>query len=378
MTQPPEDRFPPPGDPDPSPDAAQPPLSESVSGDEAAGAENAPTVAWSPPETLTAAGPMPAGAPGPSADAPMTPDPLGTEPAPPPPPQSPIISADAPPPNAGWQLPGAPAPLPPQVGGGWQAPGSPPGPPSGGGWQVPYPGDPVAVGQPGFVIASMGARFVAWLIDGLLAAIVPGILFFYVFDWQSFFRQMFDQMQFDANGNLIPNYGATYTLPITTDLILVTLIGLGVQFLYFVGFWTSRWQATPGQMGLKIRVVDAGTGGTLTVMQASKRFIALGYPLSLLVVVPVLQSAASLAEFGLTVFLFFSTVTNDRRQGLHDKFAGSLVIRSVTSGSGATIVGCLVYGVLVILIAIVASLAFVSELSPFFVELMDRFPRSAI
>lgn len=365
MTQPPDDRLPPPSDPDPSSDAAQPPASEpDPSVDDAIAPDNAPTVAWSPPETKTTTDSMP-------------PEPPAAEPPQPPQPVSPIISADAPPPSAGWQVPGAPPPLPPQVGGGWQAPSSPPGPASSGGWQAPYSGVAVAVGQPGYVISSLGGRFVAWLIDELLSALVPGILFFYVFDWQTFFRQMIDQMQFDANGNLIPNYGATYTIPFSTDLVLVTLIGLGVQFIYFVGFWTSRWQATPGQIGLKIRVVDANTGGTLNVVQASKRFIALGYPLSLLVVVPVLQSAASLAQFALTVFLFFSTVTNERRQGLHDKFANSLVIRSVTSGSGATIVGCLVYGVMIILIGIVASVAFFSMMSPFFVEMFDRFPRSA-
>jgi uncharacterized RDD family membrane protein YckC len=357
MTQPPDDRFPPPSDPDPSSDAAQPPSSEPMaSGDEAIAPENAPTVAWSPPETQTAAGPTPE-SPGPT-----PPEPPDAEPTPSPP-ASPIISADAGAPAPGWQVPGAPPPIPQAAGGG--------------GWEMPASGGTVVIGRPGYVISSLGGRFVAWLIDELLSALVPGILFFYVFDWQTFFRQMIDQMQFDANGNLIPNYGATYTIPFSTDLVLVTLIGLGVQFIYFVGFWTSRWQATPGQIGLKIRVVDATTGGTLSVVQASKRFIALGYPLSLLVVVPVLQSAASLAQFALTVFLFFSTVTNERRQGLHDKFANSLVIRSVTSGSGATIVGCLVYGVMIILIGIVASLAFFSMMSPFFVEMFDRFPRSA-
>jgi len=56
----------------------------------------------------------------------------------------------------------------------------------------------------------------------------------------------------------------------------------------------------------------------------------------------------------LYLFLFFTTVTNERRQGVHDKWANSLIIRSVTSGNGATFVGCLVWGVLVILLAFVA------------------------
>jgi hypothetical protein len=122
-------------------------------------------------------------------------------------------------------------------------------------------------------------------------------------------------------------------------------------------------------------VVDANTGGELSLMQASKRWLAMGWPLSLLILVPVLQNAASLAQFALNVFLFFSTVTNERKQGLHDKFAGSLVIRSVTSGDGATFIGCLVYVVIVILLTIVAALAFFVVAGPTFIEFARDYPR---
>ncbi len=85
----------------------------------------------------------------------------------------------------------------------------------------------------------------------------------------------------------------------------------------------------------------------MSLVAATKRFIALGAPLALLILVPALQSAAGIAQFALSLFLFFTAITNDRRQGLHDKWANSLVIRSTTSGDGAVVVGCLVLIVIV-------------------------------
>jgi uncharacterized RDD family membrane protein YckC len=330
MTQPPDDRLPPPGEPEPSADGDQSavPLPE-----EPPTPENAPTVAWTPPDSAQ----------------------------PPPPPSGPIISADAsPPPAEGWQVPGAPSALPVAV--------------SGGGWEVPAAAGS-DVQREGYVAGGIGARFVAWLIDTLLASIVPGALFLLVFDWNGMLHQVFDQMRFDASGRLIPNYSVTYTIPITLDLVLVYLVTLGIQFLYFVGFWTSRWQATPGMIGLKMRVVDAQTGAGLTLMKATKRWIAMGFWLGLLFLVPALQSAGSLAQFAVNLFLFFSIVTNDRNQGLHDRFAGSQVIRSVTSGNGATFVGCLVYGVMLIMLGIAAGIAVFAIAGPTFVEFARDLPR---
>jgi uncharacterized RDD family membrane protein YckC len=116
----------------------------------------------------------------------------------------------------------------------------------------------------------------------------------------------------------------------------VTLITVGIQYLYFVGFWTSRWRSTPGMMGLSMRVVDAASGGTLSIVEATKRWIALGFPLALLGLICALQGRAGVLQFGLLIFLFFTTVTSARRQGLHDRWANSLVIRSARSGNGAT------------------------------------------
>jgi uncharacterized RDD family membrane protein YckC len=346
MTQPPDDRMPPPGEPgEPTPTDAP--------ADQIVPAPDAPTVAWTPPG---AESPPPATSPSDTSPP--------SEPPPPQPP-SPIISADTstPPPAPGWQVPGTPPPV-----------GAPA---SGSGWEVPT-GVARAAQQEGYVVGGAGARFVAWLIDLLVASLIPGAVFLFFVDWAGIFRTIFDQIQFDASGRVIQGPYTNITIPITLDIVLAYLILVGVQFLYFVGFWTSRWQATPGMIGLKMRVVDANTGAGLTLMQAVRRWFAMGWWLSVFFLVPVLQNAASLAQFGVNLFLFFSMVTDDRRRGFHDKFAGSQVIRSVTSGSGATVVGCLVYIVMAVLLLVVVWLVLFSALLPEMQRLIQDYPRTTV
>ena len=347
MTQPPDDRMPPRGEPD-EPTQSDEPADQTVP------APDVPTVAWTPP-----------GAESPPPETPPPAPPETPPPAEPPPPPSPIISADtsAPPPAPGWQEPGTPPPVA--------------APASGSGWEVPT-GVARAAQQEGFVVGGAGARFVAWLIDGLLASLIPGAVFLVFVDWAGFFRTIFDQIQFDASGRVIQGPYTNITVPITPDIVLAYLILVGVQFLYFVGFWTSRWQATPGMIGLKMRVVDANTGAGLTLMQAVRRWFAMGWWLSVLFLVPVLQNAVSLAQFGVNLFLFFSMVTDDRRRGFHDKFAGSQIIRSVTSGSGATVIGCLVYIVMAILIAVVAWVVLFTALLPEMQRIFQDYPRTTV
>jgi uncharacterized RDD family membrane protein YckC len=248
------------------------------------------------------------------------------------------------------------------------APAAPPG----SGWQVPVAAAALEQ-RDGYVIAGIGARFVAWLIDVLLAGIIPAALSLMLVNWPAIIRDAIDQARLAPRG---PMTSFAYEIPVTLDLVLLTLIGLGVQYLYFVGFWTSGLRATPGMLGLKMRVVDAGTGSTLSIVQATKRWIALGWPLGLLVLVPVLQNASNLIQFAWVLVLFFTTVLHERRQGLHDQFAGSLVIRSVTSGDGATIVGCLVWLVLFILLIFIVSTLVLAQVLPELMQYIQDLPQN--
>jgi hypothetical protein len=71
-------------------------------------------------------------------------------------------------------------------------------------------------------------------------------------------------------------------------------------------------------------------------------------------------------------------VTNERRQGLQDRWSDALVIRSSTSGSGATFAGCLVWGILVIILAFVASAILVAAAGPSIQDYLDSLPSPAL
>lgn len=72
-----------------------------------------------------------------------------------------------------------------------------------------------------------------------------------------------------------------------------------------------RLQATPGKMALKLRVLDAESGKTASVRQCIVRY--LGYVVSIL-------------PLGLG---FFWAAFDRRKQGWHDKLAGTMVVREL-------------------------------------------------
>ena len=82
-----------------------------------------------------------------------------------------------------------------------------------------------------------------------------------------------------------------------------------------IWFWL-RFSGTPGKMALKLKIVDAGTGNKLTFGQAIGRYFAY-----ILAAIP--------------FFLGYIWVGFDKRkQGWHDKLAGTVVIRNIKNDSG--------------------------------------------
>ncbi|WP_211243379.1 RDD family protein [Chitiniphilus eburneus] len=87
------------------------------------------------------------------------------------------------------------------------------------------------------------------------------------------------------------------------------LISWVLPAVVVVAFWL-KWQATPGKRAISARIVDARTGGVPTGGQYAVRY--LGYFVS---TIPLC--------LGLIWVAF-----DARKQGWHDKMAGTLVIRS--------------------------------------------------
>lgn len=107
-------------------------------------------------------------------------------------------------------------------------------------------------------------------------------------------------------------YGKDYFDPEATGLVtgpadfLITWVLPAVAVILF---WLSR-QATPGKMALSLRIVDADSGGALSMRQCVVRY--LGYFVS-----------------SIPLCLGLIWVAFDRRkQGWHDKLAHTVVIKA--------------------------------------------------
>jgi len=122
------------------------------------------------------------------------------------------------------------------------------------------------------------------------------------------------------------------------------LIGWVLPAVAIIVFWRTR-QATPGKMALRLRVVDAASGATLSTGQSIARY--LGY---FVVALPICFAMALAAMNGmnpgfggamdagvawLVVVVAFAIGVvalawiglDKRKQGWHDKLARSVVIR---------------------------------------------------
>ena len=127
---------------------------------------------------------------------------------------------------------------------------------------------------------------------------------------------------------LILVYGAAPVPPIPHDgsATLAELVGLLVRgpvdfailwvfpALAVVAFWRCKG-ATPGKMAIRAHIVDARTGGRPSVRRLALRY--LGYFVSTL-----------------PLFLGYVWVAFDpRKQGWHDKMAGTIVVRRPLTSS---------------------------------------------
>ena len=111
---------------------------------------------------------------------------------------------------------------------------------------------------------------------------------------------------------LAATYGWSYIDPRTlgsTAGVADILISYVAPAAAAVAFWLVG-QATPGKMAISARVVDASTGNTLTLRQSVIRYLSY-----------------FLSAFPLGVG-FLWVAFDARKQGWHDKLAGSVVVRS--------------------------------------------------
>ena len=195
------------------------------------------------------------------------------------------------------------------------------------------PAPPVLEVAPGLIYAGALARIVAYVIDIILIGVatlaVLGVL------------------------------AAVFPADQAAAYIAYTVLASAVELVYFVGFWTASSRATLGMRVLKLQIGNAADGRTLRPEQAVRRWVALGFPLTLLGLVPVLAGAASGVYSLWLIVLTISMATSPTKQGIHDRFARSAVVQPA-GASNAVVVGCLVLvGILVVLPLLVLVVALV-------------------
>lgn len=143
-------------------------------------------------------------------------------------------------------------------------------------------------------IASPWTRLVAYIIDGFIAGIVMGLIYF-VF------------------GLVVAGIAGTGSEAATAASLLIGLVAVAiVGFLYFPYFWVKQAGQTPGHKLLHLRVVRAADGGGLTWGTGILRVI--GYAINSIV-------------FGLPIGWIWILIDAQRR-GWHDLIAGTLVVEA--------------------------------------------------
>lgn len=164
----------------------------------------------------------------------------------------------------------------------------------------------------GFPYAGFWRRVIASLID-------------YIIQLPIMFGMMFLMFRMDLSA---------FTALITGRIILNPIIAMwymgvftGIVFFYFMLFESSAWQASPGKLLLGIKVTDI-SGRQVSMFRAAFR----AWPLWADGVIYVIGFANDMVFIGLPAALlaFAACVVvafTQRKQGLHDMMAGTLIVR---------------------------------------------------
>lgn len=218
-------------------------------------------------------------------------DPAGGAPTP----QSSGSWQSPPPPQGSYQSPPPVAPPPAQGGGNWQTP-----PPAGPGGFDPSQFQQAAVDvgpAPGVAYADIVSRIIAAVIDGFIIFvpyfIVSAIL----------------TMALGFLGGLVSG-----------------IVYLAASGAYFIYTWT-KMRSTYGMKFLKLEVVNAADGATLTQNQAMMRWAYLYGIVALGVAIPVIGLLLSFVGMIYSLYLLYTTSQSPKRQGFHDVKAGTVVVK---------------------------------------------------
>ncbi len=227
-----------------------------------------------------------------------TPSEMPPSPGAPLPPQAPAPPLQAPPP-----------PLAPPS----QAPQMPPQP----AWMQNLTSTAPVAGPAGLFYADLPNRIIAYIIDVILLAIVGVII-------GAITGSFLPVVQFDLVNGFHYNYLAA---------IINAVISGVISAAYFIYTWT----AMRGTVGMKVLGMQIGSekdGSTLTMDQAIRRWLAVGGWITIaqaLNPLPLLGILIGLVSLGYVIYLLYTTAQSPTKQGFHDHFVGSMVVKAARS-----------------------------------------------
>jgi uncharacterized RDD family membrane protein YckC len=164
----------------------------------------------------------------------------------------------------------------------------------------------------GVPLASWGRRFGAWIIDGIVIAVISGVL---INLFVPSYSQMIDDVTRAIEGNNAQAMNTIIGESVGT-VFLVGLLSYLIASIYAMAFWMTTAQ-TIGKMALRISVRRADRPGPLDVGTAVRRRL-----LQLLSIIPGVSGLYSIVMLldGLW------PLWDEKRQTLHDKIASTQVV----------------------------------------------------
>jgi uncharacterized RDD family membrane protein YckC len=214
------------------------------------------------------------------------------------------------------------------------------------GWATPAKQVPREVpGAPGLSFANTAPRVVGFAIDWFIIAFVAG----------------------GVAASL--GYGRATTIGSgtvtgTSYSVGGAVVGISLailSFAYFVFCWSGGRRATLGQRLFHMQVGNAFDGKPLTVSQAVKRWLGYGLFLTLFAFNDSIYGLATLVQFVWVIVLLVSIARSPTKQGLHDRFANSAMVRPSTDTSSGLATTCLVIVAIlfVLFVVLIVGLIFV-------------------
>jgi uncharacterized RDD family membrane protein YckC len=212
------------------------------------------------------------------------------------------------------------------------------------GWSAPPPAATEVA--PGLALADTTSRFVAYIIDLVLLLFVISVV----------------AAVLDVSTTTVTDAGAITEIRNPVSSILYALVGMA----YFVISWTGGRRSTIGQRIFNIQVGNAFDGRALSLEQAIRRWLGLGSWIALFGLVPGLVSLSGVIELLWAIILLITTATSPTKQGLHDRFANTALVRPSGQGTSGLATACLIVVVVLaalVLLSIVALIFLGSQMS---------------